>query len=74
MRENIKISKIDKKKRNKLLKNKIKFLLKKIEFVLYLFDKCLKMKLHKILEHQKRMLMYLPLGRSYYFKHILSII
>ena len=36
MRENIKISKIDKKKRNKLLKNKIKFLLKKLN-LFYIF-------------------------------------
>ena len=41
MRENVKISKIDRKKRNKL-KN-IKFLLNKMK-QFYLLEKCLKMK------------------------------
>ena len=50
MRENINISKIDKKQQ---LKNNNKVLLKKNATVLYLSDKCLKMKIHKILERQK---------------------
>ena len=50
MRENIKISKLDK-KRSKLSK-KINFYLKKTATVLYLLGKCLKMKVHKMLERQ----------------------
>ena len=61
--QNVKISKIDK-KRNKLLKF---FFTKKTETILYLLDKCLKMKVHK------QTFMYLLLCRSYYFKHIVSI-
>ena len=55
MRENIKISKIDKKIK-KLLKKM--FLLKKFAIVLSLSDRCLKMKVHKMLERQKNV--YIP--------------
>ena len=44
MQENIKISKIDK-KRNKQFK-KIAFLLKSVVYLVYLLDKCLKMKVY----------------------------
>ena len=50
MRENVKISKIGKKKET-IYKN-IKIFAKKIETVLYLLNKCLKMKVHKIVERQ----------------------
>ena len=50
MRENIKISKTDK-KRNKQLKNYM-FLLKNVVYHAYLSDKCLKMKVNKMLERQ----------------------
>ena len=53
MQENIKIFKIDK-KRNKQLKKK-KFLLKNIVYLVYLLDKCLKMKVHKIGASNKRL-------------------
>ena len=49
MQENIKFSKIDK-ERNKPFKKKNTFLLKKTATILYLLDKCLKMKVHKMLE------------------------
>ena len=44
MQVNVKISKVDKKKKQTINTN-IKFLLKKVK-LLYLLDKCLKMKLH----------------------------
>ena len=50
MRENIKISKTDR-KRNKQLKKYI-FLLKNVVYLVYFLGKCLKMKVHKMLEHQ----------------------
>ena len=53
MRENIKISKTDKKRNKKKI-----FLLKNVVYLVYLLDKCLKMKIHKILEHQ--MNVYVP--------------
>ena len=55
MRENIKISKIDKKRNKQLKKN---FLLKNVVYLLYLLDKCLKMKVHKMLECQTNV--YVP--------------
>ena len=55
MRENIKVSKTDK-KRNKQLKKKI--LLKNVVYLVYLLDKCLKMKVHKMLERQTNV--YVP--------------
>ena len=57
MRENIKISKTDR-KRNKQLKQYI-FLLKNVVYLVYLLDKCLKMKVHKMLEHQRNV--YVPI-------------
>ena len=51
MREKVKIYKIDKKRETNYPKN-IKFFSKKVETVLYLLSKCLKMKVHKILERQ----------------------
>ena len=72
MRENVKISKIDKKRETNYLKN-IKFLSKKVETVLYLLNKCLKMKVHKILERQTNVYVSI-LCSSYYFKYIERII
>ena len=57
MRENVKISQIDKKKETNYLKY-IKIFAKKIETVLYLLNKCLKMKVIKILECQTNV--YVP--------------
>ena len=51
MRENIKISKTDR-KRNKQLKKYI-FLLKNVVYLVYFLDKCLTMKVHKMLEPQR---------------------
>ena len=63
MQENVKISKIDKKKKQTIKKNF--FLLKKLK-LLYLLDKRLKMKVHKMLERVKRTFMFLLLCRSNY--------
>ena len=57
MRENVKISKIDKKKKQTIYKN-IEVFAKKIKTVLYLLDKCLKIKVHKMLERQRNV--YVP--------------
>ena len=72
MRENIKVSKTDK-KRNKQLKKKKK-LLKNVVYLAYLLDKCLKMKVHKMLERQTNF--YVPtfikilLFQAYYQQNI----
>ena len=57
MRESVKISKIDKKKKQTIQKS-IKNFAKKIETYLYLLNKCLKIKVHKILERQTNV--YVP--------------
>ena len=56
MRENFKISKIDKKKKQ-TIKKKF-FFTKKIANVLYILNKCLKMKIHRILGRQANV--YVP--------------
>ena len=57
MQENIEVFKIDKKEKKKQTIKK-NFFSKKIETVLYLLDKCLQMKVHKILECQTNV--YVP--------------
>ena len=47
-----KFPKIDKKKETKNINKNIKVFAKRIETVLYILNKCLKMKVHKILERQ----------------------
>ena len=56
MQENVKIFKIYK-KRNELLKKHF-FFTKKTAYVLYLLDKCLRMKVHKMLGRQTNV--YVP--------------
>ena len=58
MQENVEISKIDKKKKKKAIKKNVKIFAKKIKTVLYLLNRCLKMKVHKILERQTNV--YVP--------------
>ena len=55
MRENVKISKIDEKRSKQLKKN---LLLKNVVYLLYILDKCLKIKVHKMLECQT--IIYIP--------------
>ena len=57
MRESVKISKIDKKKKQTIQKSTKNFA-KKIETPLCLLNKCLKMKVQKILERQTNV--YVP--------------
>ena len=53
-----KFPKIDKKKETKNINKNIKVFAKRIETVLYILNKCLKMKVHKMLERQTNV--YVP--------------